>query len=218
MKKKTLAWVGLVDTPVVIVNTNVIHCKTFGNFVEYFANINSPDQLPDRISLAATDIFENGTLTPVEIIGCYSNSVKLINQRFGAGVRPIDISVRVGQKILSQAQAEILQKNDIVGIVPKQVVYGVEAVLDAFDQLQKYNTSWPGYLISDQTSGQSDAVVLTPRQQVILELIRNRGLSNKQIARYLNLSESTIKFHVGHILNKYQLRNRTQLAVLAKAK
>lgn len=58
---------------------------------------------------------------------------------------------------------------------------------------------------------------LTIRQEQILKLICDRGASNKQIARLLNLSESTIKLHIGAILKKYGLRNRTQLALFANS-
>lgn len=53
---------------------------------------------------------------------------------------------------------------------------------------------------------------LTDRQQEIFGLIRVRGLSNKQISKQLNISESAVKLHVGNILKKYGLRSRTQLA------
>lgn len=52
---------------------------------------------------------------------------------------------------------------------------------------------------------------LTTREREILELI-GRGLSNKVIARRLNISHATAKNHVHHILDKLQLRSRTQVA------
>ena len=56
-------------------------------------------------------------------------------------------------------------------------------------------------------------VILTPRQQEVFNLIANRGLSNKQIARTLNIAESTVKLHVGAIMKALCVRNRTQLAL-----
>jgi DNA-binding NarL/FixJ family response regulator len=41
-----------------------------------------------------------------------------------------------------------------------------------------------------------------------------QGLSNKEIARRLHLTEETVKFHVRHILAKLDVQSRTQ-AVLA---
>lgn len=61
-----------------------------------------------------------------------------------------------------------------------------------------------------------DNVRLTPREQEVLDLFLTRVCSNKHLARLLNVSESTIKLHMGNILRKYGLRNRTQLVVFVK--
>jgi NarL family two-component system response regulator LiaR len=55
---------------------------------------------------------------------------------------------------------------------------------------------------------------LTPREHEVLQLI-GRGLPNKQIARELDLSERTVKTHVGHVLAKLGVADRTQAAVVA---
>jgi len=57
---------------------------------------------------------------------------------------------------------------------------------------------------------------LTPRQRQIFNIVASRGVSNKVIAKMLNISESTVKLHMGALLKKYKVRNRTQLAVFAK--
>jgi DNA-binding NarL/FixJ family response regulator len=63
---------------------------------------------------------------------------------------------------------------------------------------------------------QNKGIQLTPRQKQIFELVSKRGASNKVIAKTLNISESTVKLHMGAILKKYNVRNRTQLAVFSK--
>jgi DNA-binding NarL/FixJ family response regulator len=50
---------------------------------------------------------------------------------------------------------------------------------------------------------------LTRREGEVLTLI-GRGLSNKEIARELELSLSTVKHHVHHVLTKLQLPRRAQ--------
>jgi DNA-binding NarL/FixJ family response regulator len=55
---------------------------------------------------------------------------------------------------------------------------------------------------------------LTQRQRNTLALMIE-GRSNKEIARSLNLLESTVKAHVKVILRKLSAHNRTQAALIA---
>jgi len=55
---------------------------------------------------------------------------------------------------------------------------------------------------------------LTQREREVLELIAN-GRSNKRIALELGISEKTVKTHVGHVLAKLGVSDRTQAALLA---
>jgi two-component system, NarL family, response regulator LiaR len=55
---------------------------------------------------------------------------------------------------------------------------------------------------------------LTPRERQVLELI-GRGFPNKAIARELEVAEKTVKTHVGHVLAKLGVTDRTQAAVIA---
>lgn len=55
---------------------------------------------------------------------------------------------------------------------------------------------------------------LTRRERDVLELIA-RGQSNKRIALELGISEKTVKTHVGHVLAKLGVTDRTQAALMA---
>jgi len=59
-----------------------------------------------------------------------------------------------------------------------------------------------------------DANRLTPREREIIVMLA-RGASNKEIARTLDLAESTVKIHVQGILRKLNLASRVQAAVYA---
>jgi two-component system nitrate/nitrite response regulator NarL len=61
----------------------------------------------------------------------------------------------------------------------------------------------------------ADAIdTLSPRERDTLRCIA-RGASNKEIARTLNIAETTVKIHVQHILRKLCLSSRVQAAVYA---
>ncbi|MCB5174240.1 MULTISPECIES: LuxR C-terminal-related transcriptional regulator [Microvirga] len=55
---------------------------------------------------------------------------------------------------------------------------------------------------------------LTPREEQILSILVE-GRSNKEIGNKLDLSEKTIKHHLTNILQKLQVRNRVEAALLA---
>ncbi|BAZ52188.1 LuxR family two component transcriptional regulator [Nostoc sp. NIES-4103] len=55
---------------------------------------------------------------------------------------------------------------------------------------------------------------LTPREKEVLRLIAT-GASNREIAQQLYISEGTVKNHVTNILNRLDLRDRTQAAIIA---
>lgn len=57
---------------------------------------------------------------------------------------------------------------------------------------------------------------LSPRELEIVCLIA-KGCSNKEIARTLNIAETTVKIHVQHVLRKLNLSSRVQVAVFASA-
>ena len=56
-----------------------------------------------------------------------------------------------------------------------------------------------------------EAVTMTRREQEIIALIA-QGMSNKEIARSLNLATHTVKSHVHNILEKLALHSRLQVA------
>ncbi len=73
------------------------------------------------------------------------------------------------------------------------------------------------HALSDRPAAGRDAASLehlTAREREVLELIA-RGRSNKRIALELGISEKTVKTHVGHLLAKLGVSDRTQAAVLA---
>jgi len=68
---------------------------------------------------------------------------------------------------------------------------------------------------SQQKPSTSPLDELTPRERQILEGLA-AGLSNKEIGEQLFLSEKTVKHYMTNILQKLQVRNRVEAALLAQ--
>jgi DNA-binding CsgD family transcriptional regulator len=60
-----------------------------------------------------------------------------------------------------------------------------------------------------------ESLGITPRELEILELIAE-GLSNREIAARVYVSENTVKTHSSHVFDKLGARRRTQAVQLAK--
>jgi DNA-binding NarL/FixJ family response regulator len=69
--------------------------------------------------------------------------------------------------------------------------------------------------VSPPFQAPSSRVQLTQRQMDVLQQMKN-GLSNKEIARQLHMSPSTVKVHVAAILRELAASSRTQAVFLAK--
>jgi DNA-binding NarL/FixJ family response regulator len=96
----------------------------------------------------------------------------------------------------------------------------IAAAIRAVDR--GYTHLAPG-MLAKAMSGQSDKSAaalppevndLTPRELEVLKLIA-KGANNREIAQVLYISEGTVKNHVTNLLNRLNLRDRTQAAIFA---
>jgi len=73
--------------------------------------------------------------------------------------------------------------------------------------------------IGSGTSGEAKGFIelaqLTPTQLKVLEGV-HLGLLNKQIAYNLGIAEATVKAHMTAVMRKLNVRNRTQVAIVAQ--
>jgi DNA-binding NarL/FixJ family response regulator len=72
-------------------------------------------------------------------------------------------------------------------------------------------------LVRDVTDRRGRTGLLSARERGVLRLVA-AGLSNRQIAETLSISERTVKFHVTAIFNKLGADNRAQAVALAAAR
>lgn len=93
----------------------------------------------------------------------------------------------------------------------------VEAIRAAARGQSMVDPSVAGAMLRDMTGSKGAGSGLTERErEILLELAR--GMSNKEIAAKLVISEETVKTHVGNVLSKLHLRQRHQTMVYALKK
>lgn len=110
-------------------------------------------------------------------------------------------------KALQLGAKGYLLKQDYTNLLPAleavasgQTVFGCEIV-----------SKLPGLFRKTESFDYASADIST-REQEIISLIAN-GMSNKEIASELFLSEGTVRNYLSNILDKLNLRDRTQVAV-----
>jgi DNA-binding NarL/FixJ family response regulator len=68
-----------------------------------------------------------------------------------------------------------------------------------------------------RSSGNGEDIPLTPRQREVLAHI-DAGLSNRQIAQAMTLSEATVKMHIGRLFKALGAQSRTDALAVARRK
>lgn len=100
------------------------------------------------------------------------------------------------------------EPEELINLI-RQAVHGKFAANETVSKILKENQS------TNTSQGNGiDINTLTHREKEILKLIAN-GLSNKMIARELNIAEGTVKVHVKNLLKKLSFRSRVEAAIWA---
>ena len=133
---------------------------------------------------------------------------------------PITVTVGI-LKNTKYSTVKSLAHTGIFGIVPLTYDYDIDETSRALNAQWANIPYWPKHII-DQLPGakkqdtKKSEIKLTPRQEQIFSIVVTKGSSNKSIAKMLNITESTVKLHMGQILKKFGVKNRTQLVAFSK--
>lgn len=116
----------------------------------------------------------------------------------------------------TQEEIKQFQRHNL-NIFPGAVYFGINEFKTAIENFLSTGRSWPKHIVNLLTESKEKFkfkdIHLTSRQQQVHDLIARRGLTNKQIAQVLKISESTVKIHVSAVMRALCVRNRTQLAL-----
>jgi two-component system NarL family response regulator len=120
--------------------------------------------------------------------------------------RIVVLSVHDGEEDIFRAE-----RAGVVGYLHKAAPR--DEIVTAIRAAAAGDTYFPPAIAAKLAARQQQAS-LSKRELEVLRLIVD-GCSNKEIARALNLAQVTVKLHVGHILEKLKVVDRTQAATTA---
>jgi DNA-binding NarL/FixJ family response regulator len=156
--------------------------------------------------------------------------VVLMDVRLGPGIDGLEATRRIAALGLP-TRILMLTLHDMSGYVREALAAGaagyvlkdtaIDDLRAAITQVMAGQPAFPLELVSaalrepQSAAGDAQAIAtLTPRERGVLDCIA-QGMTNKQIARSLDISPATVKAHVERIIGKLGVADRTQAAVLA---
>jgi DNA-binding CsgD family transcriptional regulator len=182
----------------------------------------SYDNLPHQV-IFDCNVFEARGIDVQSTLNLIQLTSDLSANRFNKHPRKIEF-IGFAHKPISYRFHSLLKSCGWSGIIPTIREHGWQRVVHAVKEKQRLgHCSWYDDLIFPPTL--SDVVPATTkveiklsfRQHQIANLIAKRGLTNQQIASQLKISESAVKLHVGLLLKKYGIQNRTQISLAIEA-
>ncbi|MEL6167490.1 MAG: response regulator transcription factor [Pseudomonadota bacterium] len=126
-----------------------------------------------------------------------------------------DAPVAILSGTADRAIAQSALDQGAVGFVPKSI--GAKSLVNAIRFMAEGEVYAPVKFMTEVGDEEPHtlAKVLTEREMQVLDGLC-RGLSNKEIAREIDLQEVTVKLHVKTACRKLGAKNRTQAALAAK--
>jgi len=130
-----------------------------------------------------------------------------------AAIRREHPQARIISFTVYEGEEDVIRAVDagVVGYLPKSS--SRQEILVAIRAVQAGDTVFPPEIAKKLSAGRTRGK-LNEKELIVLKGIA-RGRSNKEIAAELSLAEVTVKFHVGRILEKLGVLDRTQAATTA---
>jgi two-component system nitrate/nitrite response regulator NarL len=185
--------------------------------VQVVASVNSGEEGVQRARELSADII----LLDVKMPGM--TGIETLKQLRASGVSTPVVMLTMsredadlGAALRGGAQGYLLKD-----IEPEELVPALEAALHGDNVVAREMVGTLARLVRGNAGAEPEArrpaaplSLLTPRELEILEHVAD-GLSNKMIARALEITDGTVKLHVKAILRKLGMRSRVEAAVTA---
>lgn len=214
MTFKDIIYVSSVDDTLPLIvdqqATRTTHFDNLDQLIKGFDSTNTADlilvDMPQLFKEYRSAVFESMDLLSTVLNCLYKCNV----------IKPIPYVLLVDDTLSVKVAETLVGLTYIHGFFPKNGTAEEQQL--ALEEITSGKYHIPTVIVKKIQSTNTktkDEIALTPRQQEILSIIKQRGASNKVIARILGITESTVKLHITAILKKHKVRNRTQLALFS---
>ena len=183
--------------------------------------VKSYNEIPEIISISYSDLISRG-IDLKDTFDVIRLTAKLASNKFNEKHKEILMTGHVGYRSLEVSDCKKLISAGFAGCGLSPMVHGIEAAEEASHCLKKDPYHWSLMAIKDKKAlietHMPLEITLTFRQEQILKMICEKGMTNYQISKRLDISESTVKMHLGIVFKKYAVQDRSQLIFSLKEK
>ena len=103
-------------------------------------------------------------------------------------------------------------------MAPRFLVQCIRRVAAGGNWLERHSAGLALDALRKRETGLQETVSLLTARELEIVLMLARGLSNKEIAQQLFITEGTVKFHLHHVYDKLGVNGRLALAIYAREK
>jgi DNA-binding CsgD family transcriptional regulator len=171
--------------------------------------------IPDKVMFSYINLIERN-LDFKETFDLVNFTLRLAASRFNEKPKEIIFSGFAGA-VIENTDYKNLISAGFTGCSLSPMMYGIEAAEESVHCIKKDPYYWSPVVVPNSRATVAKSmpleITLTFRQEQIFKMVCT-GMTNHQIARRLELSESTVKMHIGILLKKYRAQHRSQLIVL----
>lgn len=199
---------------------DIIECnKSIEHLLVKLNSVSSYEEIPDTVIFSYNNLISRN-IDFKDTIDLVNLTAKLAASKFNQKPKEIVFTGSAAGAIDIDTHEKLVSAG-LLGCLSSPNFYGIEMAAEVDYQHYKDPTYWSPVVVPNKKPQALKTspidIQLTFRQEQIFNMIC-KGMTNYQISKRLSLGESTVKMHIGLVLKKYGVKNRTQLIFSLKEK
>ncbi|MDO4814497.1 MAG: response regulator transcription factor [Gemella sp.] len=187
------------------------------------------DQSMLRDAMTKLLLLEDGVSQVVGVANGEEAIAKLTEEKYDVAVLDIEMPLKTGLDVLDYVRESKIDVKVVVvttfkrtGYFERAVKAGVDAyvlkdrsieeLMQTIEKVMQGKKEYSAELVEKMTSNNNP---LTNQEKTLVGLL-DLGLSNKEIAEKIHLSEGTVRNYISNILTKLNAKNRTEAVKISK--